>query len=254
MEVRSGPPAAAAVRARLAAPRRPGRDRRRRLPDPAGDGLRRVAGLPPVVGLWAIGAALLAYAVFGSSRQAVGGPESTTALMTAVVVAPLAAGDPVRYAALAAALAWSSAGCAWWPAARLGFLADLLSEAGPGRLHGRRRRAHDREPAREGHRRPGRGTASSRRSRRSSVGWTTGHPATALLSAGVLAFLLSCNGASGAPSPLIGMLVASAVVAALSLAETGGPARRRHPRRLPASPSRRSGLRPRRSPGARRSA
>ena len=45
------------------------------------------------------------YAVFGSSRQLSVGPESTTALMTATAVAPLAAGDPGRYAALAAALA-----------------------------------------------------------------------------------------------------------------------------------------------------
>src|SRR4051794_41733342 len=53
-----------------------------------------VAGLPPVTGLWAIGVTLLVYAVVGSSRQLSVGPESTTALMTAVVVAPLAHGDP----------------------------------------------------------------------------------------------------------------------------------------------------------------
>jgi high affinity sulfate transporter 1 len=88
-----------------------------------------VAGLPPVVGLWAIGAALVAYALFGSSRQLSVGPESTTALMTAVVVAPLAGGDPERYAALAAGLALVVAGlCLVARAARLGFLADLLSK------------------------------------------------------------------------------------------------------------------------------
>ncbi|WP_240496258.1 SulP family inorganic anion transporter, partial [Streptomyces torulosus] len=53
-----------------------------------------VAGLPPVVGLWAILPALAAYALLGSSRLLSVGPESTTALMTATVVAPLAAGDP----------------------------------------------------------------------------------------------------------------------------------------------------------------
>jgi len=71
-----------------------------------------VAGLAPVVGLWAIIGSLLVYAVFGSSPQLSVGPESTTALMTAVTIAPLAAGDPIRYAALAAALPWSSARCA----------------------------------------------------------------------------------------------------------------------------------------------
>ncbi|MEV0933654.1 SulP family inorganic anion transporter [Streptomyces phaeochromogenes] len=87
-----------------------------------------VAGLPPVAGLWAILPALGLYAVFGSSRLLSVGPESTTALMTATVVAPLAAGDPDRYAALAAALALTvGLLClvAW--AVRLGFLADLLS-------------------------------------------------------------------------------------------------------------------------------
>ncbi|KOU56968.1 sulfate transporter [Streptomyces sp. MMG1533] len=87
-----------------------------------------VAGLPPVAGLWAILPALGLYALFGSSRLLSVGPESTTALMTATVVGPLAAGDPGRYAALAAALA-ATVGllclAAW--AVRLGFLADLLS-------------------------------------------------------------------------------------------------------------------------------
>lgn len=87
-----------------------------------------VAGLPPVAGLWAILPAIAAYAVFGSSRLLSVGPESTTALMTATVVAPLAAGDPAKYAALTAALAVAvGLMClvAW--ALRLGFVADLLS-------------------------------------------------------------------------------------------------------------------------------
>jgi sulfate permease, SulP family len=64
-----------------------------------------VAGLPPVVGLWAIIGPLAVYALLGSSRQLSIGPESTTALMTAVVLMPIAAGDPIRYAALASTLA-----------------------------------------------------------------------------------------------------------------------------------------------------
>lgn len=87
-----------------------------------------VAGLPPVTGLWAILPALALYAVFGSSRLLSVGPESTTALMTATVVAPLAAGDPGRYASLAAALAVTvGLLCLVARAVRLGFLADLLS-------------------------------------------------------------------------------------------------------------------------------
>ena len=64
-----------------------------------------VAGLSPIAGLWAALVPLAAYVVFGSSRHLSVGPESTTALMTAAVLSPLAAGDPVRYAALAGVLA-----------------------------------------------------------------------------------------------------------------------------------------------------
>ncbi|MEI5525637.1 sulfate permease [Streptomyces brasiliscabiei] len=87
-----------------------------------------VAGLPPVTGLWAILPALALYALFGSSRLLSIGPESTTALMTATVIAPLAAGDPARYATLAASLAVTvGLLCLLARAVRLGFLADLFS-------------------------------------------------------------------------------------------------------------------------------
>ncbi|HEV8565823.1 MAG TPA: sulfate permease [Actinoplanes sp.] len=88
-----------------------------------------LAGLPPVTGLWAIMAPLALYVLLGSSRHLSIGPESTTALMTAAVVAPLAGGDQARYAALAAALAvMVGLLCLVAFAARLGFVADLLSK------------------------------------------------------------------------------------------------------------------------------
>ena len=88
-----------------------------------------VAGLPPVVGLWAIIGPLLVYAALGSSRQLSVGPESTTALMTAAAVGSIAAGDPERYAALAAALALVvGVVCILGWLGRLGLLADLLSK------------------------------------------------------------------------------------------------------------------------------
>lgn len=87
-----------------------------------------VAGLPPVTGLWAVLPAIVLYALIGSSRLLSVGPESTTALMTAVAVGPLAGGDPGRYAVLAAALAVVvGLLCLMAWAVRLGFLADLLS-------------------------------------------------------------------------------------------------------------------------------
>ena len=87
-----------------------------------------IAGFSPVVGLWAALAPLAVYALFGTSRQLSAGPESTTALMTATALAPLAAGDPGRYAALAAMLAvLVGLFCFLGGLIRLGFLAELLS-------------------------------------------------------------------------------------------------------------------------------
>ncbi len=88
-----------------------------------------LAGLPPVAGLWAMLPAMLLYPLLGSSPQLSVGPETSTALMTAAVVSPLAAGDPQSYAATASLLALLvGLLCALGAALRLGFLADLLSK------------------------------------------------------------------------------------------------------------------------------
>jgi SulP family sulfate permease len=88
-----------------------------------------LAGLPPVHGLWAILPPLLLYALIGSSPQLSVGPESTTAVMTAAAIAPLAAGNPQAYPGLASLLALLvGAVCFIGAWARLGFLADLLSK------------------------------------------------------------------------------------------------------------------------------
>ncbi len=93
-----------------------------------------LANLPPIVGLWAMMAPIVVYAVMGSSRQLSIGPESTTALMTTtalmpvLALEPMAGGDAARYAALAAGLALAvGAVCFVAGIARLGFLANLLS-------------------------------------------------------------------------------------------------------------------------------
>ncbi|MBK9102347.1 MAG: SulP family inorganic anion transporter [Austwickia sp.] len=88
-----------------------------------------VAGLPAVTGLWAIIGPLLVYALLGSSTSLSVGPESTTALMTAAMVAPLAGGaigsGYPRLAMLTAIVVGLVCLLGWL--ARLGFLADLLS-------------------------------------------------------------------------------------------------------------------------------
>lgn len=88
-----------------------------------------LAGLPAVSGLWVIVVGFILYAAVGSSRLLSVGPESSTALLTATALAPLAAGDPVRYAALAALLAAIVGALALLAAVlRLGFIGDLLSK------------------------------------------------------------------------------------------------------------------------------
>src|SRR5512139_1430195 len=61
-----------------------------------------LAGVTPVAGLYVALGAMVMYALFGTSRQVSMGPEATSAILTAAAVAPLAGGDPVRYATLAA--------------------------------------------------------------------------------------------------------------------------------------------------------
>jgi sulfate permease, SulP family len=88
----------------------------------------QLAGLPPISGVYASLLALIAYALFGSSRHLVLGPDTTTAALVAVTVAPLANGNMARYAALAAALALLvGALCLIGGFARFGFVANFLS-------------------------------------------------------------------------------------------------------------------------------
>lgn len=84
--------------------------------------------LPPVAGLYSALAACVAYALCASSRQVVAGPDAAIGLLAGTAILPLAGGDPVRTAMLAAELAALSA-LVLLLAARLnlGAIADLLS-------------------------------------------------------------------------------------------------------------------------------
>ncbi len=88
-----------------------------------------LAGVTPVAGLYVALGAMLMYALFGTSKQLIIGPEATAAIMTAAAVAPLAGDDPVRYAALAALTAILVGLLALLARlARLGFITDFLSK------------------------------------------------------------------------------------------------------------------------------
>ncbi|SDI07702.1 Sulfate permease family protein [Actinokineospora alba] len=182
-----------------------------------------VAGLAPVTGLWAIMASLLVYTVFGTSRQLSVGPESSTALMTAVAIAPLAAGDPGRYAVLATALALLVGTlCVLGWLGRLGFLADLLSRPVlVGYMAGIAVLMIVGQLGKLGR------VSVSGESILAQL-WSFAdqldriHPPTLLLAAGVLVFLLVVGRTlPRLPVPLIGVLLATAVTAVFSLRDRG---------------------------------
>ena len=87
-----------------------------------------LAGLPPVVGLYASILPLLAYAVFGTSRALAVGPVAVVSLLTAAAASEVAAPGSAEYLAAAVALALMSGVILLaMGVLRLGFLANLLS-------------------------------------------------------------------------------------------------------------------------------
>ena len=88
-----------------------------------------LAGLPPQYGIYCYLAGGLLYALFGSSRQLAVGPTSAISMLIGATVAGMAAGDPARWADIAALTALVVAGMsavAW--ALRLSSLVDFISE------------------------------------------------------------------------------------------------------------------------------
>lgn len=87
-----------------------------------------LAGLPPVVGLYASILPLLAYTLFGTSRTLAVGPVAVVSLMTAAALAPMFSAGSVEYAGAAMLLALLSGAILLLMALlRLGFLANFLS-------------------------------------------------------------------------------------------------------------------------------
>ncbi len=88
-----------------------------------------IAGVSPVVGLYAAPGALLLYAALGSSRHLVTGPMSATAALSAATVGDLVSGGGADFAAMSAALAIATGVAALLAGLlRLGFLASFISE------------------------------------------------------------------------------------------------------------------------------
>ena len=88
-----------------------------------------IAGVSPVVGLYAAPGALILYAAFGSSRQLVVGPMAATAALSAATIAAMVPVGSDRFATLTAGLAIATGLAALIAGVlRLGFLASFISE------------------------------------------------------------------------------------------------------------------------------
>ena len=89
----------------------------------------QLAGFNPVVGLYSCILPLVAYALFGTSRQLIVSADASTCAMVAAAVMPLAAGNPDHYWSLSVTLAFlSGLFCIGASFFRLGALADFLSK------------------------------------------------------------------------------------------------------------------------------
>jgi high affinity sulfate transporter 1 len=88
----------------------------------------KLAGVPPVYGLYSSLLPLVIYAILGSSRQLVIAPDAATCAIVFAVVAPLAGQDPARSLTLTAALSiLAGVLCVVAGFARLGFLTNFLA-------------------------------------------------------------------------------------------------------------------------------
>jgi high affinity sulfate transporter 1 len=96
---------------------------------PVGVAYAQLAGFSPVVGLYVSILPLVAYALFGTSRQLIIGADAATCALVAAAVLPLAGGDPERYLSLSITLAaMTGLFCIGASFLRLGALADFLSK------------------------------------------------------------------------------------------------------------------------------
>jgi MFS superfamily sulfate permease-like transporter len=95
---------------------------------PVGIAYAQLAGFKPEVGLYASILPLVAYALFGTSRQLIVGPDAATCALVAAAVGPLASGNGDLYFSLSMALAFlAGVFCILATFFRLGALGDFLS-------------------------------------------------------------------------------------------------------------------------------
>ena len=96
---------------------------------PVGVAYAQLAGFNPAVGLYASILPCVAYAIFGTSRQLIVGPDAATCALVASAITPLAAGSQSLYLSLAVTLTFiAGVLCIAARFFKLGALADFLSK------------------------------------------------------------------------------------------------------------------------------
>jgi len=96
---------------------------------PVGVAYAQLAGFNPAVGLYSSILPLFAYAIFGTSRQLIIGPDAATCALVTAAVTPLAAGNQDVYQSLSITLAlFAGILCIGASFLKLGALADFLSK------------------------------------------------------------------------------------------------------------------------------
>ena len=95
---------------------------------PEGMAYAGIVGVPPIMGLYTIVPALIAYALLGTSRQLVVGPDTATGLISALTVGAIAVQGTVAYNALTSTLAvLIGAFFLFFGAMRMGWVATFIS-------------------------------------------------------------------------------------------------------------------------------
>ncbi len=96
---------------------------------PIGIAHAEIVRVPTEVGIYSAIFPLFAYALFGSSRHLMVGPDAATSILVAAALVPLAGGDPQRYLALMVLLSLLTGVLLLVGGfLRLGFVANFLSQ------------------------------------------------------------------------------------------------------------------------------
>lgn len=96
---------------------------------PVGVAYAQLVGFNPAIGLYSSILPLVAYAVFGTSRQLIVGPDAATCALVAAAITPLAAGNRELYQSLSVTVAFlAGLLCIAASLLKLGAVADFLSK------------------------------------------------------------------------------------------------------------------------------